>query len=118
MKGNNMIKKLYDKEREYERKIFGEYHNNPSLSFPSFILFIEEYVRKAKEAYAGKWEKELPPWLENCTEHENCGSAPVKAYEEIIKVLALAGAALETYSIIDPDKWREDSESDISKWKN
>lgn len=113
-----MIKKLYDKEREYERKIFGEYNTNPSLSFPSFILFIEEYVKKAKEAYAGKWQTELPPWLITCVEYENCGSAPVKAYEELIKVLTLAGAALETYSMINPDQWRENSESDVEKWKN
>ncbi len=77
----------------------------------------EQYIKKAKAAYAGKWEKDLPPWMETCIEHQNGGFAPVQAYEEIIKVIALAGAALETYSVIDVSKWRENVESDISKWK-
>lgn len=113
-----MINDLYKKEREYERSIFGEYANDPSLSFPSFLLFLEEYVKKAKEAYVGKWDKDLPPWLKTCIEHQNGGYAPVKAYEEVIKVLALAGAALETYSVIDPSKWRENAACDASKWKD
>lgn len=112
-----MINELYEKEREYERSVFGEYHNDPSLSFPSFLIFLEEYVKKAKKAYAGKWEKDLPPWLKGCKEHMNGGYAPVKAYEEVIKVMALAGAALETYTAIDPSKWRENAESDAEKWK-
>jgi hypothetical protein len=41
----------------------------------------------------------------------------VKAYEELIKIMALAGAALETYTDIDPAKWREDLEAHMSKWK-
>jgi len=111
------IKKLYDKERDYERCAFGEYKDIKSLSFPSFIIFLEEYIKKAKTAYAGKWEKDLPPWMVTCIEYEKTGVAPVKAYEEIIKVLALAGAALETYAVIDADKWRENPESDAIKWK-
>lgn len=112
-----MIKELYDKERDYERKVFGEYHNDPSLSFPSFLLFLEEYIKKAKAAYAGKWEKDLPSWLKTCAEHQCNGFAPVKAYEEVIKIMALAGASLETYAAIDPSKWREHAESDALKWK-
>lgn len=112
-----MIKDLYEKERNYERCVFGEYKDQKALSFPSFIIFLEEYIKKAKKAYAGKWEKDLPPWMITCIEYENNGAAPVKAYEELIKVLALAGAALETYAVIDPTKWREDPESDASKWK-
>jgi hypothetical protein len=113
-----MIRDLYEKERDYERSVFGEYKDDPSLSFPSFLIFLEEYVKKAKKAYAGKWEKELPSWMENCVEHQNGGYAPVKAYEEVIKVMALAGAALETYAKIDPSKWREDAERDVSKWRD
>jgi len=111
------MKELYEKERDYERSIFGEYKNDPSLSFPSFLLFLEQYVQKAKAAYAGKWEKDLPPWLKTCVEYQNGGFAPVKAYEEVIKVMALAGAALETYANIDPKKWRENAKSDVLKWK-
>ena len=112
-----MINELYSKEREYERCIFGEYSKDPSLSFASFLIFLEQYVKKAKKAYAGKWETEMPPWLETCAEYEANGVAPVKAYEEVIKVMALAGAALETYAKIDPKKWREDLEAEASKWK-
>jgi hypothetical protein len=112
-----MIKRLYEKERDYERCVFGEYKDDPSLSFPSFLVFLEKYIEKAKAAYAGKWDKDLPPWMKTCVEYENGGFAPVKAYEELIKVMALAGAALETYTIIDPEKWRENPESDASKWR-
>jgi hypothetical protein len=112
-----MINELYEKEREYERSIFGEYGNDPSLSFPSFLLMLEEYVKKAKEAYVGKWEKDLPPWLVGCKEHMNSGYAPVKAYEEVIKVLALSGAALETYAAINPKRWRENADTERKKWK-
>lgn len=65
-----------------------------------------------------KWDNKLPPWLINCEEFKNNGIAPVKAYEEIIKVMSLAGAALETYTEIDPSKWRENSEVDALKWKD
>jgi hypothetical protein len=111
------ITKLYEKERNYERCVFGEYKDDPSLSFASFLIFLEQYIKKAKEAYAGKWDKNLPPWLKACREHQNGGFAPVKAYEELIKVMALAGAALESYTVVDPDKWREDPEHDALKWK-
>lgn len=109
---------LYNKERDYERCIFGEYKNVPSLSLPSFLLFIEAYLKKAKDAYSGKWQTELPEWLKTCREHEQVGSAPIRTYEELIKIMALAGAALETYANIDPEKWREDLETHISKWKD
>jgi len=112
------IPELYQKERDYERCVFGEYEDDPSLTLASFLIFLEKYVKKAKDAYAGKWEKDLPPWLEECREHENGGFAPVKAYEELIKVHALAGAALESYTKIDSSKWREDPEHDALKWKD
>ena len=112
------IMKLYFKERDYEIKVFGEYSDDKSLSFPSFILFLQRYVDKAIAAYTGKWERELPPWLTTCKEFENHGVAPVKAYEEVIKIMALAGAALETYTTIDAEKWRENPEEDSKKWKD
>ena len=55
------IMKLYFKEREYEIKVFGDYADDQSLSFPSFLLFLKTYVDKAIEAYTGKWERDLPP---------------------------------------------------------
>lgn len=113
-----LIDELYQREREYEKAAFGDYKLDPSLSFPSFLIFLEQYIEKAKKAYADKWTNELPPWLESTIEHQNGGYAPVKAYEEIIKVLALAGAALETYADINPEKWRENCESDLMKWKD
>lgn len=108
---------LYNKERDYERCVFGEYKNIPSLSFSSFLIFLDLYIERAKNAYSDKWEKDLPEWLLSCREYEETGSAPVKAYEEIIKIMALAGAILETYTSIEPDKWREDLENETKKWK-
>lgn len=110
------IKDLYEKEREYERCVFGEYEDIKSLSFPSFIIFLEQYIEKAKKAYTEKWQDELPPWMKSCVEFDKHRAAPVKAYEEIIKVMALAGAALETYTVIDSKKWREHPEVDARKW--
>lgn len=49
-----MIHKLYEKERDYERSVFGNYKNDKSLSFPSFLIFLEQYLKKAKAAYAEK----------------------------------------------------------------
>ncbi len=109
---------LYKKEREFEKCVFGNYNEVKPLNFASFLIFIQQYIKKALEAYSGKWDTELPPWLLSCKEYDQDGSAPVKAYEEVIKIMALAGAALETYTEIDPDKWREDLEAAISKWKD
>jgi hypothetical protein len=108
---------LYDKERDYETCVFGNYSQVPSLNLASFIIFLDIYLSKVKSAYTGKWEKELPPWLLRCTEKDQDGNAPVKAYEEIIKIMALAGATLEAYTDIDPSKWREDFEAEMQKWK-
>jgi len=108
---------LYEKEREYENCVFGDYKNVPSLNLASFIIFLDIYLKKVKEAYTGKWEKELPPWLLKCKEHDQNGTAPVKAYEEIIKIMALAGATLEAYTEVDTSKWREDLENEMKKWK-
>ena len=110
--------RLYLKERSYETQVFGEYINDKSLSFPSFLIFLKRYVDKAIEAYSGKWEKELPPWLYDCKEMQNHGVAPIKAYEEVIKIMALAGAALETYTDINADEWRPNFDNDSKKWKN
>jgi len=114
---SNLIS-LYKKERDYETRIFGDYANIEALSFSSFLLFLKEYIDRSFTAYTGKWDTKLPPWLINCKEFQQDGSAPVKAYEEIIKIMALAGAALETYANIDPEKWREDLELDLCKWKD
>jgi len=108
---------LYKKEREYETAVFGDYAHVNSLNMASFIIFLDIYLKKVKAAYTGKWEKELPPWLITCREFESDGNAPVKAYEEIIKIMALAGATLEAYTQIDVSKWREDLDAEMKKWK-
>ena len=110
------LMKLYQKEREYQKNCFGEYGDVKSLNFGSFLLFIEEYLRKAKAAYCGPWQKTLPNWMNSCKEIED-GSAPVEAYEHLIKVMALAGAALETYSDLEANQWRPHPEEDGQKWK-
>lgn len=122
MRLNDVIQ-IYLKEREYEQSVFGDYSKLPELSFPSFLIFLKQYVDKALQAYTEKWDTELPPWLEGCREMGDCegtsmGSAPVKAYEEVIKIMALSGAALETYTNLNASKWRENPEVDAQKWKN
>jgi hypothetical protein len=110
------VLELYKKERDYERSTFGDYKDIEALSFPSFIILIKQYIEKVEKAYADKWSRQLPSWLMNCAEFEKSGTAPVEAYEQMIKLMALAGAALETYSEINIDKWREDPEIDRTKW--
>jgi len=111
------VLELYRKERAFQTQAFGEYQDVKTLNFASFLVIIEEYLTKAKSAYAGKWSKELPPWLKGCTEHADEGSAPAKAYEEMVKIMALAGAALETYGEYDPEQWRANLETDLQKWE-
>lgn len=107
---------LYKKERDYQRCCFGEYENLTTLNFASFLLFVEEYLVRAKKGYSGKWESTLPAWLLDSIEMSG-GSAPVDAYDKLIKVFILAGAALETYTNINPDEWRKNPQKEISKWK-
>lgn len=101
------IIELYLKERDYQTTVFGDYQNKPTLSVASFLAFLKAYIDKAIAAYGDKWESELPPWLINCNEMELQEHAPVKVYEELIKIMALSGAALEVYTQIDVGKWRE-----------
>jgi len=107
---------LYQKEREYQRCCFGNYADLDSLNFASFLLFIEEYLGKAKKGYCGKWDdlENLPEWLRSSKETTQ-GSAPAEAYEQLVKVFALAGAALETFADINPEEWRNDPE-ESRKW--
>lgn len=111
------VLELYGKERAFQKRAFGNYKDVGALNIASFLVIIEEYVNKAKKAYAGKWSKDLPPWLTNCAEQEIEGTAPVKSYEELVKIMALAGAALETYGNYEPDQWRADLETDLQKWE-
>ena len=100
------ILEVYRRERMHETRKFGDYQKIESLNLASFLLLIEEYVKRAKAAYTSKWSSELPPWLKDCAENKLHGTAPVEAYEEVIKIMALAGATLETYCEILPDEWR------------
>jgi hypothetical protein len=113
---SNDLMELYNKERDYQTLVFGDYSKSPALNFASFITFLDQYVQKIKESYADKWDKRLPPWLLDTIEYEQGGSAPVESYEHLIKLMALAGAALEIYASIDVEKWR--SEGVKEKWNN
>lgn len=106
---------LYRKERDYQKSIFGSYRNNPKFNVATFILFIEQYIKKAKESYVNVWTDDLPDWLLGCNESENGATAPVEAYEALIKAFTLAGAALEAYADIDVNNWRKEGVKD--KWK-
>jgi hypothetical protein len=107
---------LYKKERDYEKLCFGDYEDVKSLNLASFIIFLRNYLNEVEKAYSGPWQNQLPEWLTSCKEMEE-GSTPVRCYEQLIKVFALAGAALESYCNIDPEKWRENLEEDSKKWK-
>ncbi|MFW9871839.1 MAG: hypothetical protein ACFFG0_01970 [Candidatus Thorarchaeota archaeon] len=107
---------IYKKERGYQRACFGEYQNIKSLNFASFLNFIRTYLNKAEKAYSEKWDYELPEWMNSCKEMQEDSTAPVQAYAEIIKVMTLAGAALETFTTLNPDSWRSDPDEG-RKWK-
>jgi hypothetical protein len=100
--------KLYQKEREYQERIFGEYKDNPSLNLASFLLFLDNYLNKAKKYYASVWTSELPPWLNATKESVTQETCPAQTYEELIKIMTLAGAALESYASINPEIWRDE----------
>jgi hypothetical protein len=97
---------VYKKEREYQRKAFGDYRSNSTLNVSSFLTFIEEYLEKAKKAYVYDWDLSKPPWFLESKESQAIGLSPVKTYEHLIKVFALAGAALETFLVMEPEDWR------------
>lgn len=108
---------LYLKERGYENAAFGDYRDAEHLNIASFLTFIEQYVNKAQKEYTGAW-KEKPPWLiasKECGGHSQ-KKCPVGTYEALIKIFALAGAALETFTYIDSEQWRQDGVKE--KWKN
>ena len=105
---------LYLKEREYQEKVFGDYKNNPNLNISSFLNFIEEYLDRSKKAYAANWSRNLPEWLVSCSESVGGKPAPIETYEDLIKVFALTGAAIEAFLDVDVVKWR--SEGIKTKW--
>jgi len=111
----NELFKLYNKERNYQQIIFGEYKHHPKFNVATFLQFLEKYLNEAKTNYADKWTKDLPSWLKSCNESENDATAPVKTYEALVKLFALTGAALESYIDIDVESWRE--EGIKPKWK-
>jgi len=102
------ILKLYEKERSYQDRVFGEANKSVTLNVASFMLFIEQYLKKAEQEYVEKWEAKKPKWFKNSPEYVIQGSAPIRTYEYLVKVMALAGAALETFAEIDPEHWREE----------
>ena len=114
----NELVELLNKELDYQVSIFGRYKDDPNMNVASLILMIEEYLDKAKKAYMKQWKHEMPDWLKYAKEQgeDNLSPwpAPTKTYEELIKVFALAGAALESFTLIDAKHWRENGIKD--KW--
>jgi len=107
------ISDLYEKERDYQKSIFGNSQNG-NFNVASFLQFIEEYLEKAKHDYVSKWDRNSPEWLLSCKEFQSQDSAPIKTYEHLIKVFALSGAALELFCNINVEEWRK--EGPKSKW--
>lgn len=112
---SDTLMKLYHKEREYQKKVFGDCKKNPILSSSSFLIFLDTYLNKAKLKMCEDWTTEKPDWLIHCREHDFQELAPVEMYEYLIKIFALTGACLETYIEVDPEFWR--SEGVNPKWK-
>jgi len=100
------LTKLYIKERNYQEEVFGVYENDKSLNLASFLEFLRTYIDRATKSYTEEWTAQLPDWLLNSKEAEKRRTAPVATYDALIKVMTLAGAALETYAEIDVSKWR------------
>jgi hypothetical protein len=111
------IIELYAKERAYQKCMFGDYKNVKSFNIASFISFIRHYLDKAEKGYIGPWitTDKVPEWLKDCKEMSE-GSVPIEAYENLIKVFALAGAALYANADFDVTKWREDVIAEGLKW--
>jgi len=107
MKREDIIN-LYNKERNYQKIVFGEYGKNPALNLGSFLIFLRNYLDRANESYTKNWIDQLPSWLENCTEMQSQGSAPVMTYNILVEIMTLAGAALETYTNVNVEEWRKD----------
>lgn len=105
---------LYIKERDYQRLVFGDYSKISALNLGTFIIFLDQYLERIKKAYVDKWDKTLPDWMITSKEFIQQKSAPVEAYEDLIKLMTLAGAALETYTDIDVDNWRAEGVNE--KW--
>lgn len=107
------LMELYYKERSYQKEIFGSYDSKQVLNISSFLTFIDNYVDKAKDNYCKPWIniEDLSKiseynWFKNSIEMQQQGAAPISVYEELIKIFVLAGAALESYSDIDVEEWR------------
>jgi hypothetical protein len=105
---------LYEKERRYQDSVFGDPKKNPNLNVASFLLFIKTYVDRAASEYLNKWDSEVPEWFNGSIEYSTQETAPVKTYEDLVKIMALAGAALEAFVEIEPEYWR--TEGVKKKW--
>jgi len=108
--------KLYLKERDYQIERFGKYSDLPELSFPSFILFLKTYIDQMVESYTKEWKSidQFPEWLHWSKEIEyGSATAPVQAYENLVKIFALAGAALETYTLFNIEDWRKEEAGEV-----
>jgi hypothetical protein len=111
----NELIDLYCKERDYQTQIFGSYESKKVLNISSFLTFIDNYLKKAKDNYCQPWvniedlrNSSEYNWFRNSIEMEMQGAAPVSVYEELIKIFVLAGAAIESYADINIDEWRND----------
>jgi len=100
------VVELYEKERRYQTKEFGRYDRNNCLNMASILTFLRTYIGRADKSYTEEWTDDLPPWLITCRESRIQKSAPVVTYDALIKIMALAGAALESYTEIDVSNWR------------
>jgi len=107
---------LIAKEMEYQRRVFGDYSDLKALNLASHLVFQEDYLNRAKNAYVQRWDSQVPPWMLNCSELQIQRSAPVLTYDAIIKNAALHMSCLKANLMADPIMWRADGKIK-DKWK-
>ena len=99
---------LVAKEMDYQKRVFGDYSDLKALNLASHLIFQENYLNRAKNAYVQRWDSIVPPWMGNCRELQMQSSAPVLSYEAIIKNAALHLSCLKSNLNANPDMWRFD----------
>jgi len=107
---------LIAKEMDYQRRVFGDYENLKALNLASHLIFQEDYLNRAKQAYVQNWDSKVPPWMINCKELQIQRNAPVLTYEAIIKNAALHMSCLKANLAADPIMWRSDGKIN-DKWR-
>ena len=86
------IFELYIKEREYQKEIFGDFKDNPTLNLASFLILVDKYLKKATNSYLDKWHSNLPDWLLSCKECEQQNTTGAEPDVAVAPMIVVGGA--------------------------